>query len=69
METTLKMRLYTAVIAIDAAYQSDMLHNHQTYALHIKSAYWSRKYSDIEVIRHIGYRHREVRPVITSTHT
>ena len=31
METTLKMRLYTAVVAIDATYQSDMLHNHQTY--------------------------------------
>ena len=31
METTLKMRLYTAVITIDATYQLDMLHNHQTY--------------------------------------
>ena len=31
METTLKMRLYTAVVAVDAAYQLDMLHNHQTY--------------------------------------
>ena len=30
METILKMRLYTAVVAINAAYQSDMLHNHQT---------------------------------------
>ena len=31
METTLKMRLYTAFVAVNAAYQSDMLHNHQTY--------------------------------------
>ena len=31
METMLKMRLYTAVVAIDASYQSDMLHNHQIY--------------------------------------
>ena len=31
METTLKMRLYAVVITVDATYQSDMLHNHQTY--------------------------------------
>ena len=31
METTLKMRLYTAVVAVNATYQLNMLHNHQTY--------------------------------------